>query len=635
MAEFDAGTEIAGYRIESVIGRGGMAVVYRAEDTRLGRKVALKLLTPSLAENEQFQQRFIRESRLAASLDHPNIVPIYEAGESEGHLFIAMRFVPGSDLKALLSRDGRLAPARVLRLFVQIGDALDAAHLLGLVHRDVKPGNILITSLAEHSGHAHPDHVYLTDFGLTKRTSSLSGSLTGTGHFLGTVDYVSPEQIQGAPVGPATDIYALGCVLYECLTGRLPFSRDDDAAVLWAHLVEMPPPVTAFRPDLPPEVDDVVARAMAKAPEDRYDSCRDLVRDLEYALNASVEVGGASHAQGRPGARHSASAYPVDDATTTSEQARAGRGAPPAAPPEQSPDSGETRGWVSHPSLPPGAITPPWRPGAVPVGPDPGGPAPPTESAAGDAAGLDEIDELDEIDVLEPDDLQGGEEPPWEDEEEEEAPVEPVRRKGRWMAILAAAVAVAVIAGIAAYFVRSRAEEPFRTFANRETLVPYSLSYPQSWKTRTGAASDVVISPRPDAVGDTFLQDAADQWGATRRLLASSPADARGVYLYAAASGSDTSADALRSAITLLMRNAVLDFGPTHRQLQIGGASAHEFEGVLSDPQAPGTRLHAIFDLVLPPGGGSVLIGFFAAPEDFEAQRAVFNRIRDGVSFPG
>ena len=269
------------------------------------------------------------------------------------------------------------------------------------------------------------------------------------------------------------------------------------------------------------------------------------------------------------------------------------------------------------------------------MGSVPDGPASPSEGVAGDAGGLDEIDELDEIDVLEPDDdLQGAEEPPWEDEEE--APGEPVRRKGRWMGLLAAAVAVAVIAGIAAAFlVRSRAEEPFRTFANRETLVPYSLSYPESWKTRTGAASDVVISPRPDAVGDTFLQDAADQWGATRRLLASSPADARGVYLYAAASGSDTSADALRSAITLLMRNAVLDFGPTHRQLRVGGASAHEFEGVLSDPQAPGTRLHAMFDLVLPPGGGSVLISFFAAPEDFEGQRAVFNRIRDGVSFPG
>ena len=275
MTDYQSGFELAGYRIESVIGRGGMAVVYRAEDTRLGRKVALKVLTPVLANNEQFQQRFIRESRLAASLDHPNIVPIYEAGEADGQLFIAMRYVAGSDLKVLLSQEDGLPPARLLRIFVQIGDALDAAHELGLVHRDVKPGNILVASIQEHSGHGYSDHVYLTDFGLTKRTTSLSGALTGTGHFLGTVDYVSPEQIQGAPVGPGTDIYALGCVLYECLTGQLPFHRDDDAALLWAHLVEAPPPVSGVRPDLPPAVDDVVARAMAKAPEDRYASCHD------------------------------------------------------------------------------------------------------------------------------------------------------------------------------------------------------------------------------------------------------------------------------------------------------------------------------------------------------------------------
>ena len=304
MTDYQSGFEVAGYRIESVIGRGGMAVVYRAEDTRLGRKVALKVLTPVLANNEQFQQRFIRESRLAASLDHPNIVPIYEAGEADGQLFIAMRYVAGSDLKGLLGQTGGLPLARLLRIFVQIGDALDAAHELGLVHRDVKPGNILVASTQERAGHGYFDHVYLTDFGLTKRTTSLSGALTGTGHFLGTVDYVSPEQIQGAPVGPSTDIYALGCVLYECLTGQLPFHRDDDAALLWAHLVEAPPPVSSLRPDLPAAVDDVVARAMAKAPEDRYASCHDLVRDLELALDVTVQLPGPSRSSRRAAANH-------------------------------------------------------------------------------------------------------------------------------------------------------------------------------------------------------------------------------------------------------------------------------------------------------------------------------------------
>jgi YVTN family beta-propeller protein len=291
MTTQEPGTEVAGYRIESVIGRGGMAVVYRAEDMRLGRKVALKLLTPQLADSEQFRQRFMRESRLAASLDHPNIVPIYEAGEAGGQLFIAMRYVLGSDLKGLMTDEGgRLPLSRTLRLFAQIGDALDAAHRAGLVHRDVKPGNILIARGPGHVRPAHSDHVYLTDFGLTKRTSELTGGLTGTGNFLGTVNYVAPEQIQGKTVGPATDIYALGCVLYECLTGRQPFHRDDDAALLWAHLVETPPPVTGLRPEVPRAVDAVVARTMAKDPADRYQSCEELMHDLEQALGMPAPV---------------------------------------------------------------------------------------------------------------------------------------------------------------------------------------------------------------------------------------------------------------------------------------------------------------------------------------------------------
>jgi YVTN family beta-propeller protein len=284
------GSEIAGYRIESLIGRGGMAVVYRAEDVRLGRKVALKLLSPQLADSEQFRQRFIRESRLAASLDHPNIVPIYEAGEADEQLFIAMRYVVGNDLKGLLAdRGGRLPVDWTVPIFDQVADALDCAHDAGLVHRDVKPGNILVAA-GDRPRAAHGQHVYLTDFGLTKRTSELSGGLTGTGRFLGTVDYVSPEQIQGRPVGPATDIYALGCVLYEALTGLLPFRRDDDAGLLWAHLAETPPPVTGIRRELPGAVNAVVARAMAKEPADRYESCAELLRDLEQALAGSAPV---------------------------------------------------------------------------------------------------------------------------------------------------------------------------------------------------------------------------------------------------------------------------------------------------------------------------------------------------------
>src|SRR3954453_14057136 len=336
------GTVIAGYRIESLIGRGGMAVVYRAEDLRLGRKVALKLLTPQLADNEQFRQRFIRESRLAASLDHPNIVPIFEAGEAGDQLFIAMRYVVGSDLKGVLADEGgRLPEGRTLRLFSQIADALDSAHRAGLVHRDVKPGNILVAAGSDQGRRPRDDHVYLTDFGLTKRTSELSGGLTGTGHFLGTVDFVSPEQIQGRPVGPGTDIYALGCVLYECLTGQLPFRRDDDAALLWAHLVETPPPVTAIRSELPGAVNGVVARAMAKDPADRYESCEELVGELELALGmeALVSWPGGPRTQGSGGATG------LVDVTKA-----AGSGAEPGTVPEGVPGGSEHPSGSSGPS---------------------------------------------------------------------------------------------------------------------------------------------------------------------------------------------------------------------------------------------------------------------------------------------
>ena len=470
MTDYQSGFEVAGYRIESVIGRGGMAVVYRAEDTRLGRKVALKVLTPVLAHNEQFQQRFIRESRLAASLDHPNIVPIYEAGEADGQLFIAMRYVAGSDLKALLGQTGDMPLARLLRIFVQIGDALDAAHELGLVHRDVKPGNILVASTQERTGHGYFDHVYLTDFGLTKRTTSLSGALTGTGHFLGTVDYVSPEQIQGAPVGPSTDIYALGCVLYECLTGQLPFHRDDDAALLWAHLVEAPPPVTSLRPDLSPAVDDVVARAMAKAPEDRDGSCHDLVRDLELALDVAVQLPGTTRTSRRAAANHARAA----------EDAATGNGsAGPETETEQGAAPDRTSGWVSHPSFPPGVIEP--VPGAADAAEDSDAATDqdPTYVSGGDDAPYAEPEAGWEAD----------EEESWDDSEPgaPEAAAR-ARRRRRWIAIAAATFVVLIVVA-AVFLLPSRTAESFRTFASPGTIVPYTVSHPQSWAEQNGLSA--------------------------------------------------------------------------------------------------------------------------------------------------
>jgi non-specific serine/threonine protein kinase len=244
-----------------------MGVVYRATQLRLTRTVALKLVTPALARDTSFRERFRREWMIAASIEHPNVIPVYEAGEEDGALYIAMRWVDGTDLRETLDR-GALEPARAARLVAQVANALDAAHEHGLIHRDVKPGNILITG---------QDHVYLTDFGLTKHATSISG-LTKTGQWVGTVDYMAPEQIEGAPVSARTDVYSLGCVLFEALTGTAPYKRDAELAKLWAHVHAPPPSVLEVSPGASPQLDEVVRRAMAKDPAERYASAGDLGR---------------------------------------------------------------------------------------------------------------------------------------------------------------------------------------------------------------------------------------------------------------------------------------------------------------------------------------------------------------------
>ena len=271
------GTEVAGFRIESVLGRGGMSVVYVAEQIRLGRRVALKVLTTELAWDELFRERFVRESHIAATIDHPNIIPIYDAGEADGLLYIAMRFVQGPDLKEILKR-GDLGVGRTIFLIEQLASALDAAHAHALVHRDVKPGNILLEEST--------DHAYLTDFGVAKQTTARG--LTSTGHFLGTVEYAAPEQIEGGTVDARTDVYALGCVLYECLTGLPPFSHGTEHAVLHAHLVDPPPSVSRVRPELPQAFDGVIATAMAKDPADRFTSCGELAHAARNAASGTA-----------------------------------------------------------------------------------------------------------------------------------------------------------------------------------------------------------------------------------------------------------------------------------------------------------------------------------------------------------
>ncbi len=276
------GRQIAGYRVESEIGRGGMAVVYCAKDLRLERRVALKLLAPELARNDTFRDRFTHESRVAAAIDHPHIVPVYEAGEADGVLYIAMLYVAGQDLQAHLRREGPLPLPTASRIAGQVASALDAAHANNLVHRDVKPGNMLV---AQGTDSEHPEHVYLTDFGLTKKSLSLTG-FTRVGQVVGTPEYLAPEQISGKPVDGRCDVYSLACVVFEMLTGAPPFRRDDDMALLYAHQFDPPPRLSELRPGLPPEVDDVLATALAKAPEDRFDSCLAFVTALRRAAQA-------------------------------------------------------------------------------------------------------------------------------------------------------------------------------------------------------------------------------------------------------------------------------------------------------------------------------------------------------------
>ncbi len=292
---FGVGSRIASYRLDEEIGRGGMAVVYRAYDTRLERPVALKVLTPQLAEDEGFRQRFIRESRTAAAVNHPNIIPIFEAGEAAGVLFIAMRYVQGSDVQTLVNAEGPLSAARACHIITQVAGALEAAHAHGLVHRDVKPGNMLLDASA---GPDLPGHAYLSDFGLSKRALS-SSALTSTGQFLGTLDYIAPEQVEARAVNGRTDEYALACSAYTMLTGQPPFVRDESIAVMWAQVSAEPPALTSRRPDLPAEVNEVLAKALAKVPADRYATCPQFAAALRRACG--LESGpGIAPAPARP-----------------------------------------------------------------------------------------------------------------------------------------------------------------------------------------------------------------------------------------------------------------------------------------------------------------------------------------------
>jgi len=335
-SDFAIGSQIAGYRLEEQIGRGGMAVVYRAYDLRLDRNVALKILAPSLARDDAFRQRFIRESRAAAAVDHPNIIPIFDAGEANGVLFIAMRFVHGGDVRTLVDAAHPMPAARAADIVSQVASALDAAHARGLVHRDVKPANILLDATP---GAGRQDHVYLSDFGLSKHSLSQTG-LTSQGQFLGTVEYVAPEQIKGHRVDGRADLYALACAAFELLCGDPPFRRDGGLAVVWAKLSESPPRLTDRRADLPPAVDGVLAKAMAKSPAGRFGSCGEFAAALREALGLGQADTAASARLPRfprlPGSRR-----PPAPRSPTEIASPSGGQAAPRSPTEIASPSGE------------------------------------------------------------------------------------------------------------------------------------------------------------------------------------------------------------------------------------------------------------------------------------------------------
>jgi serine/threonine-protein kinase len=270
--DLEEGDEFAGYRIEQRLGRGGMGVLYLAIEPGLERRVALKLIAPEAAADEVFRKRFAEESKIAASIEHPNVVPIYAAGEEGDVPYIAMRYVSGSDLGRRIAREGKLDPAEAAALIAQVANGLDAIHAAGLVHRDVKPANVLLSG-----GEGTEPHTYITDFGVARNVATNSG-LTQTGRFVGTLDYVAPEQISGREIDARVDVYALGCLLFKLLTGEVPFPKDGDAARLYAHLNDPPPAPSLFVPAVSMALDDVVIRAMSKPPEDRYPSAGDLGR---------------------------------------------------------------------------------------------------------------------------------------------------------------------------------------------------------------------------------------------------------------------------------------------------------------------------------------------------------------------
>jgi serine/threonine protein kinase len=578
------GRELAGFVVRSLIGRGGMAYVYRAEDSRLGRTVALKVLAPEFSTNEEFRQRFLRESQLAASLDHPNIIPVYAAGEADGMLYIAMRYVEGSDLKALLA-EGRLSSAHVVDIFTQVAAALDAAHARGLVHRDVKPANILVSSATDRPGHRH---VYLSDFGITKRATTLTG-VTAAGVIIGSIDYLAPEQISGKAVSARTDQYALGCAIYQSLTGSVPYVRDDDAALLWAHLVEPTPPVSQQRPDIPAAVDEVLARAMAKDPERRYDSCSAFL----VALAAELRPGGPSTA---------------DTPAQTSGAPAPGAPSYGASPPGPLP---QARRRDTPPGVHAGRATPvPARPSGEQARTS-GGHVPQYGEQVRQSGGQAWPPQVFGYSPSTP--------PP--------APASPGRTgwlTWRWP-VLGAAVAVLFAVAAVLFFITRSAPT---TAHSADSTVPVTFRYPSAWSMAGSGTTNVVFSPRSDTFFALFSQQS---WTDAARVMREDPDGSVGLYTFFVSTRTDSEA-----LVKSLLPREVTVGGVTGSR-RIGGFDATQLSGVLSDPANPANRLafQAYTVSLESPQSRTVCLVLFAPEKSLDEHRAEFDRLLDSVDFPG
>ncbi|MFC6085022.1 serine/threonine-protein kinase [Sphaerisporangium aureirubrum] len=580
------GAQIADYQVEAVVGRGGMATVYRARDRRLGRAVALKVLAPQLSQDPRFRERFVRESRLVAAVDHPNIIPIYEAGERDDLLFIAMRYVEGADLRKVIQSAGPLPVARAYRLFTQIASALDAAHQQGLVHRDVKPANILVTEGSDRD----PEHIYLTDFGLTKSTFSEAG-LTSHGHFMGTPRYVAPEQIRGLAVDGRSDLYAFACVVYETLAGQPPFQRETELALLYAHVSHDPPPLTPYRPDLPHAVNRVMARALAKTPAERFGTCGEFVTALRDAISGEDEAlsppegrpawnspqnsqGGQRHheAQGQQGQQRQQEPHMA--------QAYGGQGA-------QAYGNQEAYGSQSGPRQQGhGELRPHGQQGAAVQ-----------HEGYNSPAGYGGRDERGSL-------TRPGS--------------EPARRKRRpHVALLVGGGAVVVALAVAATLLFGQGTSPLATKDKTypgTTAAPFTFQYPGGWSAVTHADEYVVASPAAAQFDTLFSVPIASDWSAVNQLLATTPDQATGVF--ARVSDTITTSDSpeeLKRSLSFVLPGPA-DFASAPSTATVAGRPAFKLTGVVNDPAQQGRLDLVVYIVSRGQGQPVVLIAFFCPP---------------------